>query len=73
MDYVASNCPLKGRRSRESQQLNQQSNNTAYITVTITAAENKELQQDTIDLNKANVAELQKQLQDAERDVEMTE
>ena len=73
MDYIASNCPLKGRRSRESQQPNQQSNNTAYITVTITAAENKELQQDTIDLNKANVAESQKQLQDAERDVEMTE
>ena len=69
MDYIASNCPLKGRRSRVSQQLNQQSNNTAYITVTITAVENKKQQQDTIDLNKANVAELQKQLEDAERDV----
>ena len=63
MGDIASNYPMKGRRSREDQRPNQQSNNsgnTSNKTVNIIVAERKELQLDTIDLNKAKVAELQK-------------
>ena len=72
--HIASNCLLKGRRSRESQRPNQQTNNSGNNrTVNNIVAEDKELQQDEITLKKAEVAKLQKQLQDVEREVAMGE
>jgi len=74
LGHVAANCPQKGRKSRESQRPNQQSNsNGNNKTVNSIVAESKKLQQDKIDKNKARVAELQKQLQDAEREAALTE
>ena len=74
LGHIASNCPLKGRRSRESQRPNQQSNNSGNNrTVNNIVAEGKELQPDKIELKKAKVAELQKELQDVEREVAMAE
>ena len=58
MDHIVSNCPLKGRRSKESQSPDQPSNNSGNKTVNNIVVESKELQQDMTDLNKANVVEL---------------
>ena len=74
LGHIASNCPLKERRSRESQRPNQQPYNSGNNrTVNNIVAEGKELQQDKIELKKAEVAELQKKLQDVEREVAMVE
>jgi len=72
LGHIASNCPLKGRQSRESQRPNRSPNNTGNNrSVNSIVAENKEpqLDRERIELIKAKVAELQKQLQDAEREM----
>ena len=67
MGHIASNCPLKERRSRESQRPNQQPYHSGNNrTVNNIVAEGKALQQDKIELKKAEVAELQKKLQDVD-------
>ena len=59
--HMASKCPQKWRRSRESERLNQPPNNSCNNrTVNNIVAEDKEPQQDEITLKKAEVAELQK-------------
>ena len=76
LGHIASNRPLKGRQSRESQRPHRSSNNSGNNrSVNSIVAENEELQLDTerIELSKARVAELQKQLQDAEREMAMSE
>ena len=76
MGHIASNCPLKGRQSRESQRPYRSPNNSGNNrSVNSIVAENKELQpeRERIELSKARVAELQKQLQDAEREMAMGE
>ena len=77
LGHIASNRPLKGRQSRESQRPHRSSvyNSGNNRSVNSIVAENEELQLDTerIELSKARVAELQKQLQDAEREMAMGE
>ena len=63
LGHIASNCPLKGRQSRESQRPNRSPNNTGNNrSVNSIVAENKEpqLDRERIELIKARVAELQK-------------